>query len=71
MVYEKVTLENCLNILVTAEFLKLSEVYEAVWKCYFKLNFILIINGCSLNLSSICSKVVKDTADRLPLDDLL
>ena len=33
---EKVTYENCLNILVTADFLKLDSVYTEIWYFYFK-----------------------------------
>jgi hypothetical protein len=57
-----VTLANCLNILVTADFLKLEAVYDAVWNFFFKLNFVEVVNSCSLNLSNICPKVVLDIA---------
>lgn len=57
--------------MVTAEFLKLNVVYEAIWKCYFKNNFVLVVNGCSLNLTGICPRVVKDVAEKIPLEDLL
>lgn len=56
------TLANCLNILVTADFLKLEAVYDAVWNFFFKLNFVEVVNSCSLNLSNICPKVVLDIA---------
>ena len=43
---EKVTYENCLNILVTADFLKLENVYDHIWYDYFKENFVNVIDNC-------------------------
>ena len=50
----EVNYDNCLNIIVTADFLKLPEVYEGIWDGYFAPNFVEIIDKCTLNLSSIC-----------------
>ena len=68
---ESVTHENCLNIIVTADFLKLPEVYARIWDDYFEPNFVDIIDRCTLNLSSICQQVVNDVAAKMPLTFLL
>ena len=60
-----------MNILVTADFLKLENVYDHIWYDYFKENFVNVIDNCQLNLTSICAKVVNDVAEKIPLDKLL
>ena len=62
---------NVLNILVTADFLKLDHVYEMVWDDYFRPNFSSIIDLCRLDLSMISARVTQDVADRIPLEALL
>ena len=44
--YDKINYENCLNILVTADFLKLELVYDAIWYNYFEDNFVNVIDNC-------------------------
>ena len=68
---EEVNHDNCLNIIVTADFLKLPDVYSNIWDSYFEPNFCEIINKCTLNLSSICQQVVNDVAAKIPLKYLL
>lgn len=67
MVFDRVTLENCLNHLVTADFLKLREVYDTIWQLFFKPNFLDVINGCNLNLSGLNQNIFADIAERIPL----
>ena len=50
----KLNNENCLNVLVTADFLKLQYVYDTIWYDYFAHNFVDVIDNCQLNLTSIC-----------------
>ena len=68
---EQITHDNCLNIIVTADFLKLPEVFQHIWDQYFAPNFVEIIDKCALNLSSICQTVVNDVAAKMPLESLL
>ena len=69
--FDKVNFENCLNILVTADFLKLDVVYDAIWYDYFEANFANVIDKCQLNLTSICQRVVTDVAQKITLESLL
>lgn len=68
---EEITHTNVLNIMVTADFLKLPNVYETVWNDYFWPQFNSIIDTCRLDLSSISTRVTQDVADRIPLEYLL
>ena len=63
--------ENVLNILVTAEFLKLDHVYEMAWEDYLEPNFVSVIDACNLDLSQMSSRVTHDIAQRIRLKDLL
>ena len=63
--------KNVLNILVTADFLKLDNIYEMAWQDYFQPNFNSVIDGCTLDLTSICQRVTQDVAARIPLENLL
>ena len=60
-----VTLESCLNILVTTYFLQLHWVYENVWTEYFTINFSDVVNSCRISLSNINPVIVKDIANRI------
>ena len=62
---------NILNILVTADFLKLENVYEMAWNDYFVPNFNTTIDQCKLDLTTISPRVTNDVADRIPLESLL
>mmetsp|Transcript_44535 Transcript_44535/g.59081 ORF Transcript_44535/g.59081 Transcript_44535/m.59081 type:complete len:99 (+) Transcript_44535:697-993(+) len=62
---------NILNIIVTAEFLKLENVYEMAWQDYLLPKFNSIIDECSLDLTSISQKVCNDMARKVPLKNLL
>lgn len=42
----ELTDENCLNILVTSHFLKVSWLYERVWDEYIQDHFSQILNQC-------------------------
>ena len=44
---------NVLNIMVTADFLKLDNVYEMAWHDYFVPKFNSVIDECILDLSTI------------------
>ena len=44
---------NVLNIMVTADFLKLDNIYEMAWEDYFWPNFTSILDECTLDLTSI------------------
>ena len=68
---EEISHSNVLNIMVTADFLKLDHVYEMAWHDYFFPKFNSIIDECKLDLTSISTKVTQDVADRIPLDFLL
>ena len=67
----KLNHENCLNIIVTANFLRLTSVYEVVWEEYFKEHFSEVINKCKLSLSGIDQKIMGDIATRVSLLSLL
>ena len=62
---------NVLNIMVTADFLKLENIYEMAWQDYFFPKFNSIIDECTLDLTTISSKVTMDVAERVPLEYLL
>ena len=62
---------NVLNILVTADFLKLENIYEMAWHDYFLPKFNSIIDECDLDLTTISQKVTQDVAERIPLENLL
>ena len=68
---EEINHSNVLNIMVTADFLKLDNIYEMAWSDYFFPQFNSIIDECKLDLTSISSKVTQDVADRIPLEYLL
>ena len=63
--------ENVLNILVTADFLKLDNIYEMAWHDYFLPKFNSIIDECQLDLTTISPRVTQDVAERMPLENLL
>ena len=44
---------NVLNILVTADFLKLENIYEMTWQDYFEPKFNSIVDECTLDLTTI------------------
>ena len=50
---DEITHTSILNIIVTAEFLKLENVYEMAWGDYFLPKFNAVIDECSLDLTSI------------------
>ena len=54
---QEINHSNVLNIMVTADFLKLDHIYEMVWSDYFWPKFNSIIDECKLDLTSISSKV--------------
>ena len=62
---------NVLNIMVTADFLKLENIYEMVWQDYFFPKFNSVIDECTLDLTTICQRVTNDVAERVPLELLL
>lgn len=68
---DEITDDNILNIVVTADFLKLENVYEMAWEDYLLPNFVQVIDNCTLDLSSMNQKVSQDIAARVPLGDLL
>ena len=49
----EITHENILNIVVTADFLKLDHVYEMAWEDYLLPKFVSIIDSCQLDLTSM------------------
>jgi len=57
-------------MLVTAEFLKLEEAYNSIWNFIFKQNFLDVINNCTLNLSSVCQRIITDVSQKFQLEDL-
>jgi hypothetical protein len=61
----EITKENCLNILVTAEFLQLPRVYTRVWEEYFKINFGDIINACKISLSNLNPVIVIEIGKKI------
>jgi hypothetical protein len=63
--------DNVLNIMVTADFLKLEKIYEMAWHDYFYPNFNSVIDKCTLDLTTISEKVTTDVAERIPLETLL
>lgn len=67
----EITHQSILNILVTAEFLKLEFIYELAWREYFEPQFVAIINACKLDLSQMSIKVTHDIAKRISLKNLL
>ena len=71
LVFERVNITNCLNMLVTADFLKLENAYNMIWNFRFKQTFLEVINNCTLNLSGVCQRLVTDISKRMPLEDLL
>lgn len=61
-----ISIENCLNVLVTSYFLQLFWVYEKVWQVYFQNHFAEVINNCSISLSNINPVIVRHVAERIP-----
>ena len=61
----EVTLDSCLNVLVTTYFLQLNWVYQKVWTDYFTINFSEVVNTCRISLSNINPIIVKDIANRI------
>ena len=45
--------DNVLNILVTADFLKLEKIYQMAWHDYFLPKFNSIIDECQLDLTTV------------------
>ena len=68
---DEINHSNVLNIMVTADFLKLENVYEMAWQDYFLPKFNSIIDECTLDLTTISSRVTHDVAKRIPLENLL
>lgn len=54
---EEINHASVLNIMVTADFLKLESIYEMAWSDYFFPKFNSIIDECKLDLTAISSKV--------------
>ena len=50
---DEINHDNVLNIMVTADFLKLEHVYEMAWEDYFIPQFTSIIDSCTLDLSTM------------------
>lgn len=60
-----------MNILVTADFLKLEKVYEMAWQDYFLPKFNSVIDQCNLDLTTMSARIVGDIAKKISLADLL
>ena len=68
---EEINHSNVLNILVTADFLRLENIYEMAWQDYFSPKFNSVIDECTLDLTTISPRVTADVAKRIPLESLL
>ena len=53
MIAAEVNHSNVLNIVVTADFLKLAHVFECVWHDYLFPNFNSVIDECQLDLTTL------------------
>lgn len=58
-------------MIVTADFLKLTDVYELLWATTFDPQFVEVVDNCKLNLNSLCEPVLSDIAKRISLQKLL
>ena len=45
-ILQTINIENCLNMLVSVNFLGLKDLYEKIWAVYFRHYFVEIINKC-------------------------
>jgi hypothetical protein len=67
LLVEKVMFSNCLNILVTTDFLKLRNVYITVFSGWFIPHFVETISLCKLNLNTLTSRIMQDIAAKVDI----
>lgn len=62
LISERVVPANCLSIMVTAEFLQLRKVAHHVTHKSFYKDFVVVINNCKLNLTTLNPRLMHDIA---------
>jgi hypothetical protein len=61
-ILETINSDNCLHLIVSANFLGLKPLYEIIWRIYFRDFFTEVMNKCIMNLKNLNKNIIKDIA---------